>query len=66
VAPSVSNPTPKLKDQGVSLCLGHRLWPLCQGRPYEQLRYRHNSPQDHLTTQTPPVSQSTDKQLGNT
>ena len=44
-------PTPNLKNQCISLCLGALLWPVRQGWPYQYLRHRRYSSQDHCTTQ---------------
>jgi hypothetical protein len=32
---SAPRPTPNLEDQGIPFCLGHHLWPVWNGRPYQ-------------------------------
>lgn len=48
---------PNLEDQGMSFCLDHHLWPVCHGRPNQQLHYCRHCSQDHMTMQTPPLHQ---------
>jgi hypothetical protein len=60
VGPSTPRPTPNLKGQGIPFCLDHHFWSVQHGRPYQQLDYRQHSSQDHMTTQAPPLLQSSD------
>jgi hypothetical protein len=53
-------PNPRLEDQVIPCCLGHHIWRVWHGMPYQSLRYRQHRSHDHLTTQAPPLHQSRD------
>jgi hypothetical protein len=58
VGPLTPRPIPNLEGQGIPSCVDHHLWPVRHGRPYQQLRYRRHSSQEHMTTQAAPLRQS--------
>jgi hypothetical protein len=60
VEPSTPSPTPDLEGQGIPCCLDHHLGPVRHGRPYQKLRYRQHSSQNHMTTRAPALRQSRD------
>jgi hypothetical protein len=64
VGPSTPHPTPNLEGRGIPFCLDHQFWHVLHGRPYQQLRYRRHSSQDHMATKAPPLRQSRDTHGG--